>query len=724
MLRPSEIFGFRVRGGLRFAGAGAAMTLARAMIAPRTQNPKRDPEGMPALAASPKVAARMDSFVLRGGLVDAFFVYRSDTLLVTFDNLSSVGEQVPPQPWLMGLTCREGLSVLGIMASQKDWYRNADTPDLIADLRDAGLFDRFRRVVFVGASMGGYAALAYAKLVPGSAVLAFSPQSSLSRRIVPFEKRYHYGQRRWDWTTPEFVDAAACVAPGAEVYLAYDPFVPEDRAHAQRIAGARHIRLPHLGHRAIRSVKEFGGLAGLVRSVALGAFDAPALAKALRARRHDLQWKREVFAEAERRGHQKLALAAARRLVQIEPEDRLARRLVARLAPLVAGAERPPIDETFRVRQGKPRGPFSGTIQRLGQALVLPEREGDVKLASGVLTAQGNYVEMSRAWIRARKSTPEPQLLPGDSVTDLPGRHLFAGHFRGHFGHFLVESTARLWALDHLGVKPDSILYLPYRGAHAATQKAIEAQQHIFDLLEIDTPIRAHAGVLRVEELYVPELGFGWLDRYAASPAYRNFMCTRFAAAAAAEGGEKLYISRARLAAHRGGILAETVIEENLARAGFEIFHPERHPIEVQIARYKAAKTVVALDGSALHLAAYVLPQAARVAIILRRSSANVADYMLQYKSFKGIVPDVINVIRRDWISGDSTRADFRSVGELDFAALFGQLKALGHLPRRFRPDLPDSAEVLALLEAQGDKRGDRFRPLARGEMHPDEVVE
>ena len=723
-MQGSEIIGFRVAAGHCPPNWGHRVTLARALVPVPAQAVPTDRYLLPPLAKTPQDAARMEAFLLRGGLVDGCFIRRSDTLLVSFDNLSSVGEHAPPQPWLGHLAGRLNLSVLGIMASQKDWYRNPDTPEMIRDLRDAGLFDSFRRVLFVGASMGGYAALAYASLVPGAAVLAFSPQSSLSRRVVPFEKRYHYGQRKWDWRTPQFVDAATCLAAGAEVYLAYDPFVPEDRAHANRIVGAQHIHLPHMGHRAIRQVKDLGALTGMIAAIAAGEFDPVTLARALRPRRGDLQWKREMFAEAERRGHRKLALAAARQLLRAEPEDRLARRLVARLAPLVEGEGTAPVDESFRVRQGRPRGPFSGTILRLGQALVLPEREGDTKLASGVLKADGSYVELSRAWIRARKSTPEPRLQLGEVVTDLPGCHLFGGHFRGHFGHFLVESTARLWALDHLGLKPDSILYLPYRGAHSATQKAIEAQRPIFDLLEIDTPVRAHQGVLRVEELYVPELGFGWLDRYAGSPAYRQFMCGRLGQAAAAEGGEKLYISRAKLAAHRGGILGETVIEDNLARAGFEIFHPERHPVEVQIARYKAAKLVVALDGSALHLAAYVLPAEAKVAMILRRSSANVADYMLQYQCFKGILPQVINVIRRDWISGDSTRADFRSVGELDFAALFTRLKDLGHLPRRFRPELPSEAQMAALLAAQGDKRGDAFRALTKGEMHPDEAVE
>ncbi len=668
----------------------------------------------------------MPEFLLRGGLVDAWFQKRSDVLLVSFDNLNSIGEYAPAQPWLLSLSHRLDLSILGIMASQKDWYRNADTAVLIRALRDEGLFAGFRRVLFIGASMGGFAALAYSSLVPGAAVLAFSPQSSLSRRVVPFEKRYHYAQRRFDWKTPEFLDAAACVDPAAQIFLAYDPFVAEDRAHAKRFTGANvtQIRLSHMGHRAIRHVKEAGALFKLIGDIAQDRFDPAEIGRTLRPRRDSPKWRRELFAEADRRGHHKLELAAARLLAKASARDYFAHRQVARLETMLDrahGAAAIALDETIHIQTGGLRPPFSGAIQRLGQALVIPERYGDTRLASGVLKADGTYAELSRGWIRARKPIPAPTLGPAERITDLPGRHLFAGHFRGHFGHFLVESTARLWALDHLEQKPDSILYLPYRGETSATRKAIEAQQHIFRLLGIDIPIATHGGVLRVEELILPELGFGWLERYAGSPAYRTFMCTRLGRAAKAEGSDKLYISRAQLAAARGGILGETVIEANLARAGFDIFHPERHPVEVQIARYKAAKLVVALDGSALHLAAYVLPPQARVAMILRRSGANVADYLLQYQSFLGITPEVINVIRNDWISGDSTRADYRSVGELDFAALFARLKSLGYLPPRFRPDLPAPSAIRAQLHDQGARRGQEFRALSKGEPHPDE---
>ena len=149
------------------------------------------------------------------------------------------------------------------------------------------------------------------------------------------------------------------------------------------------------------------------------------------------------------------------------------------------------------------------------------------------------------------------------------------------------------------------------------------------------------------------------------------------------------------------------------------MFHPEKHPLEVQIARYRAARKIVALDGSALHLAAYVTEPGTEVAMVLRRSRANAADYMLQFRSFCGVVPQVIDVIRHDWISADATRVDFRSVGEIGFAELFEALKAQGFLPQGFRPEVPDDAAVAMMLARFQDKRGE-MGPLRPGEAHLD----
>ena len=694
--------------------------------------PEADDDDGPGLLSFPTppeiagaaAAPGLPAFLLRGGLVDAWFTRRSDTLLVTFDNLSSVGQQSPPQPWLQVRAAQAGTSILGLMASRKDWYRNDDTRRLITALAAAGFFKDFKRIIFTGASMGGFAALTYAALVPGSTVLAFSPQSTLARHLVPFDKRYRYAQKAWDWTTPAHLDAATTAA--AEVYLVYDPFVPEDKLHAARITGpqVRHIHTGHLGHRAIRLMKPNNALQLLIEQVAQNCFDAPAFARAMRGRRSELPWQRALFAAAEQRHHPKLTLLAAQAILRSTPDAAYPKRVAARFAE-ICGQTAPqpgPLQDLLTIA-GNPSGPFTHQIVHLSQAYVVPERSHDAKLASGVLLSDRSYCDLSRGWIRAGKAMPEPKLSADEPIVDLPGRHLFAGHFRGHFGHFLVESTARLWALDHAKDRYDSILYLPYRGETNAITRAIEGLSGFFRLMGIDTPVKTHATTLRVEDLHVPELGFGWQERYAGSPAYRRFMQDRLNAAVPAEGSDKLYISRARLNPTRGGVLCETAIEENLSRLGYEIFHPERHPLEVQIARYKAAKEVIALDGSALHLAAYVLPRGAKVAMILRRSRANAADYILQFQSFAGITPHVIDVINRDWVAGDATRVDFRSVGEIDFSALFGWLKGLGMVPPDFRPTLPDVATVKAMLESYQDKRGEAFRALIPGERHP-ELVE
>jgi hypothetical protein len=163
------------------------------------------------------------------------------------------------------------------------------------------------------------------------------------------------------------------------------------------------------------------------------------------------------------------------------------------------------------------------------------------------------------------------------------------------------------------------------------------------------------------------------------------------------------------------------VIEENLARAGYEVFHPEKHPVDVQIAHYRAAERIVALDGSALHMAAYVTDPGTRVAMILRRSKALAADYQLQFRAFCDVTLDVIDVVRTDWVSGGSNRVDFRSVGEIDFAALFQSLAAKGYVTKTFRPRLPNAAAMSEMLADFAARRGGDMRALGQDERHADE---
>lgn len=640
----------------------------------------------PPVIATAAMALGLNRFVLPGDGVDAWFAGGSDTLWITFGSEWTAGGKTAP--WLQARAVGSGVSILGIIAHRKDWLHHSNTATLLGDLNVAGFFKPFRRVIFIGASTGATAALRYAQVLPGSVVLAFAPHAPAD-----------------DVATNQ-----------AEVYVLYDPFVPDDKHHANRILGpnVRHFHLDHFGHRVIRSLNTNDALQVLLDQVTRPVPDLVPFAKALRGRRRALTYQRALLTAAEQRGHAKLVLTAAHALLRRDPTAAYPLTLHARLGPVPEPGQ--PVQPAITQRFGTAIGPFRGEVQTISGAYVVPERDHDVLLASGVLLADRSYAPLSRAWVRAGKTLQPPTLSPYERVIDLPGRHLYLGHLRSHFGHFLVESTARLWALDCVKDRFDSLLYLPYRRNPATTAQALQAASGFMALMGIDIPLQAHTTALRVEQLHLPELGFGWKQRFAGAPAYRRFMQDRMNRAARAQGSDKLYISRSGLNPQHGGVLCEWVIEENLARLGYDIFHPEDHPLAVQIARYKAATDVIALDGSALHLAAYVLQSNARVAMILRRSRANAADYVLQFKSFCGITPQIIDVITRDWVAGDISRIDHRSIGEIDFAQLFGWLKGLGMIPANFRAILPDPAIIKSTLDSYEDKRGAEFRANTPGQ--------
>jgi len=173
-------------------------------------------------------------------------------LVVTFEPFGKAAQRSNPrrpgwgQPFLVGA----GFSVLAIKADHNDWYRESLVHRAITELRDAGLFQRYRSVATAGSSMGGFAALAFADLCSARQALAITPQATVDPRRVPWEARYPYGAQQ-DWDTP-FADAGdGCRATDATC-IVVDPFHALDGRHAQLIVAsnprAQLLRVPLVGH--------------------------------------------------------------------------------------------------------------------------------------------------------------------------------------------------------------------------------------------------------------------------------------------------------------------------------------------------------------------------------------------------------------------------------------------------------------------------------------------
>ncbi|SFR39568.1 hypothetical protein SAMN04488005_1383 [Yoonia tamlensis] len=177
-------------------------------------------------------------FIEKNSRHSLMFVKRlQPVLLVTFDNLSNVGDQSPERvPWAFKFARDQHVSHLGVLAHGKLWYRDPQLIDRMQQLSDSGFFADYERVVFAGASMGAFAALVFASLVPGAHVMAFNPQSTLNPELVPWEDRYWIGQRQ-DWTLP-LSDAQGILGNCGPVSVFYDPYHAPDHQHFLRLTDA------------------------------------------------------------------------------------------------------------------------------------------------------------------------------------------------------------------------------------------------------------------------------------------------------------------------------------------------------------------------------------------------------------------------------------------------------------------------------------------------------
>ena len=323
-------------------------------------------------------------------------------------------------------------------------------------------------------------------------------------------------------------------------------------------------------------------------------------------------------------------------------------------------------------------GGVGDRIALIEGALVVPPAKGlgnQSVQRSGVLTPEGKLVEEGVTWRGLNPVTVAPAMPTGE-IAELKGTWMFLGPLFGHFGHFLVESICRIWAFDGLRDKIDGVIYVPKfqnRPDHVAN-----VYRPFLQALGVTAPMLNLEDPTRVERLYVPAQGFGMFQMIEGAPEYRDFV-RRFAGKTIEpKGAEKIYISRSALPAIRGSVLGEKKLEAWLEAEGYETFHPQKHKHDVQIAAYRAARQIVGVDCSPLHLLALVGDKDQKTGIVARRDGDLDQYFARQIRAFQGAEATPMNFLVRNWIEADATRPSRTSWGEVDFTALHGALLAAG----------------------------------------------
>ncbi|MCW2815552.1 MAG: hypothetical protein JWN84_3007 [Nocardioides sp.] len=310
-------------------------------------------------------------------------------------------------------------------------------------------------------------------------------------------------------------------------------------------------------------------------------------------------------------------------------------------------------------------------VVTVDEAVVTPYGHGPLRAETGpqrwirgaVHDHEGVLVRASqRRWhgdaLNPVAADPETVPVPTD-VRRLEGTWLYAGHWAGHFGHFLLEHLPNLWP-DPAGLGPVAgvLAHRPAARSGIVHRRrplqtpTIAAWQHDLIALAGHDPdgLRiVHGRALRVERLVVPSRPV-LLKKWAQPEAVR--LWRRVSEAVGTRGPDRrVYLSRSRFHAEADGSeRARTAAEqdarldETFAAAGFAVVHPETLSIAEQVATVRGAEVLAGLSGSALHLSVFADPGTRVLTFGDRRSPARPTKAQVMVDAacghVTGFVPD------------------------------------------------------------------------------------
>jgi len=174
---------------------------------------------------------------------------------------------------------------------------------------------------------------------------------------------------------------------------------------------------------------------------------------------------------------------------------------------------------------------------------------------------------------------------------------VFAGVAFDHFGHFLLESTARLWALPEYRD-------LPWLFLTTGTEKLPRYQTGFLELLGVPRDnIMPIGDVAAVEQLLVPQTSFTY--HHHVTHSYRDTF-RRANLPSRSQPARRIFLSRKNTTIAM--TIGERELESVLADDGWEIAYPETLSPQEQALLFHEDNVLLGLQGSAMHLGLFAPP--------------------------------------------------------------------------------------------------------------------
>lgn len=190
-------------------------------------------------------------------------------------------------------------------------------------------------------------------------------------------------------------------------------------------------------------------------------------------------------------------------------------------------------------------------------------------------------------------------------ATRLRGEYVFGGYLFRHYGHFLIETLSRLYAIRTCPDVP--ILF-------SSTHRDIMPwQRDVFKLLGLRNEIIKLTEPVVVDTLLLAPPGFVLPDTVSEAQ-----ITALGRMPAPPLTNKKIWLARS---SHLGGgLVNERELEPLLTAAGWEIVHPQYLPVRKQVALIASSAHVAGLDGSAFHTALLAREVLGRFSIFFLRN--------------------------------------------------------------------------------------------------------
>jgi pimeloyl-ACP methyl ester carboxylesterase len=201
---------------------------------------------------------------------------KSKTLLVAFGGIR-VNSIKSPFEFLNILKDNQTTDKIFIRDIHQVWYQKGLADDIqnlsdIADyLKNIISSKKYTNVVFIGNSMGGYAAILLGTLLGVNKIIAFSPQTFIGRfrRLLNLDRRWRKQINNVHanaYKQPEYFDLKPVLKKGnnnSSIEIWYCKTHRLDRLHAERLKKAPNVQLNPVfegGHNFIKKFRDTGQL--------------------------------------------------------------------------------------------------------------------------------------------------------------------------------------------------------------------------------------------------------------------------------------------------------------------------------------------------------------------------------------------------------------------------------------------------------------------------------